>query len=165
MLPRNQRMELLSKAYVRAVVAFAGGICVEPIPDFGIDLTIHHVASETGQYTDEGALINLQLRSTTEATYDNDEDAYHYELDVKTYNHLRKTAVRIPRLLILFVMPKEETIWVTQEREGMTIRNCAYYLSLKGHPTTTNEQSITVAIPCKQIFSMNFLQRQFQKGR
>src|SRR5688572_979589 len=103
MLPRNQRMELLSRAYIQAVVAHAGCTSAMPSPDFGIDLNIHRISEIDGSLTDEGAALHLQLKSTTEAAYRADEDAFHYDLDIKAYNFLRKSKVLIPRFLVLFV--------------------------------------------------------------
>lgn len=70
MLSRNQRMELLSRAYFQAVVAHAGGSLAVPMPDCGIDYGIHYVQDGI----DEGAVCYVQLKSTTAATYRADED-------------------------------------------------------------------------------------------
>src|SRR5690348_1914525 len=94
MLPRNQRMELLARAYVHAVIAQAGGICATPSPDYGVDLDVHSISEEGGTFTDEGAAFHLQLRSTTDAAYREADDAFHHDLDIKTYNFLRKADVR-----------------------------------------------------------------------
>jgi len=51
MLPRNQRMELLSRAYVRAVAAHAGFTCDDVESDFGVDLAIRAVEWENVDIT------------------------------------------------------------------------------------------------------------------
>ena len=45
MLPRNQRQEALSRAYVRAVAARAGVLCTDTTQDFGIDLFFRAVGN------------------------------------------------------------------------------------------------------------------------
>jgi hypothetical protein len=52
MLPRNQRQEALSRAYVRAVAAQAGVICNDAGQDFGIDLFLRGVGTRNGEYCD-----------------------------------------------------------------------------------------------------------------
>ncbi len=59
MLPRNQRMEALSKAYVQSIVAQAGCICVEVNPDFGTDLMIRSVVCDRDRHVDGGAFLEL----------------------------------------------------------------------------------------------------------
>lgn len=157
MLPRNQQMEYLSRMYVQAVVTQAGGICAEPRPDFGIDFGIHGVVHDQNHYSDDGAIAHLQLKSTTEAAYHADKDAYQYDLPVKNYHQLRKAVVKVPRFLVLFVMPKEENLWLHQDHESLRLRHCAYYLSLKGMPGTTNQNTVSVMVPRAQVFSIEFL--------
>jgi hypothetical protein len=164
MLPRNQRMELLSKAYIRALAAQAGGLCVTPNPDFGLDFSIHFVAHDGG-FFDEGAVVDIQLKSTTTASFDASQQAHRFDLDVRAYNHLRKDPINAPRLLVLFIMPDDEALWLSQDHEGLVLRSCAYYLSLQGMPETKNERTIRISVPRAQIFSVEFLQRQFQERR
>lgn len=164
MLPRNQRMELLSRAYVQAVVAQAGGLCASPIPDYGFDFNIHRVGLTDGRYTDEGAVMHLQLKSTTDAPYQEDADAFQYDLDVRTYNHLRTEGTNAPRYLVLYRMPTDELLWLSQDREEMLLRHCAYYLSLAGMPETQNPHRIRVFVPRQQVFSVDFLRGHFQEG-
>jgi hypothetical protein len=45
MLPRNQRQEVLSRAYVRAATARAGVLCFDSTQDFGIDLFLRAVTA------------------------------------------------------------------------------------------------------------------------
>lgn len=162
MLPRNQRMELLSRAYVQAVAAEAGGVCVAPNPDFGLDFSIHFVAHEGG-FFDEGAVVDIQLRSTTTAAFESTQQVFPYDLDVRAYHHLRRDRTTTARLLVLFVMPDQESLWLNQDHEGLVLRKCAYYLSLQGMPETKNERSIRVSVPLAQVFSVEFLRKQFQE--
>ena len=159
MLPRNQRMELLARAYVHAVVAQAGCIGAIPSPDYGVDLDVHSVSEEGGTFTDEGVAFHLQLRSTMDAAYREEDDAFHYDLDVKIYNFLRKPDVKVPRYLVLFVMPKDEFAWLSQDHEGLLLRHCAYYHSLHGVAPTRNKDSVAIVIPRQQVFSVAFVER------
>jgi hypothetical protein len=155
-------MELLSRAYFQAVVAQAGGTCVAPTPDFGIDFDVHDVASDDGKFSDVGVVMHVQLKSTTEAVFVQERDIFQYDLEMKAYNSLRKHPVNVPWFLVLFIMPKDETIWLNQDHEGMILRHCAYYLSLAGMPEVANEDRVRVTVPRQQVFSVPFLQQWFQ---
>ncbi len=165
MLPRNHRMELLSKAYVRAVVAQAGFSCDDVHSDFGIDLTVRNIAQRDGRFVDLGPLVDLQLKSTTFAGIRVTNKQIHYDLSVKNYNDLRMENInRQPRLLVLFVMPDGEEEWLTQTEEATTLRHCAYYVSLVGAPATQNERTVSVAIPENNLFNAKLLDDLAAKG-
>ena len=164
MLPRNQRMELLSKAYVRAVAAQAGCACDEIESDFGIDLSIRGILRENNQYLDEGGIVEIQLKSTSIAGRRFAAGEMHYDLPVRNYNHLRKVVTDRPtRLLVLFVMPENEEGWLVQDRQGMSLHHCCYYVSLEGIPSTNNQHTIAVTIPERNVFSADYLRRQLLK--
>jgi len=159
MLPRNQRMELLSRAYVRAVAAHAGFTCDDVESDFGVDLAIRAVEWENGGYHDLGVVLDVQLKSTTIAGVRFADTEVFYELPVRNYRHLRKeTKNGLRRVLVLYLMPVDETSWLSQDRDGITLHHCCYYLSLKGFPETANQNTVTVTIPRANMFSPNSLQ-------
>lgn len=158
MLPRNHRMELLSKAYVHAVASYAGCGCDDVRSDFGIDLSIRAVSWSHGRFIDDGLLLDLQLKSTLAVSIRGTEDRIFYELAVRNYDHLREQIRDWPRrLLVLFLMPENEDEWLTQDRQGMVMRQCCYYLSLKGYPVTSNKKTVTVEIPQANLFSADYL--------
>ncbi len=165
MLPKNHRMELLSKAYVRAVAAQAGFACDDVHSDFGIDLTVRNIALNGGRFVDLGPLVDIQLKSTTIAGVRYKNQEIHYDLTVKNYNDLRmETINRQPRLLVLFIMPDDEEKWLTQTDQTTTIRHCAYFVSLLGAAATQNERTVTVAIPASNLFSAELLNELAAKG-
>jgi Domain of unknown function (DUF4365) len=166
MLPRNQRMELLSKAYVRVIAANAGCSCHELESDFGIDLELRGIVWEDRRYLDIGVLVDAQLKSTTLNGVRITDDHIYYELTARNYQHLRKDVGRLPpRLLVLFLMPDKEEHWLHQDSEGITLRHCCYYLSLDGFPATTNIRTVTVAIPRINVFSASYLQKLLQERK
>jgi hypothetical protein len=156
MLPRNQRQEALSRAYIRAVAAQAGVICGEPEHDFGIDLCLRAVRRRGQRYTDVSGQLDLQVKSTTRA----DVGATHvaYDLDVKNYDDLREGGDNCPRLLVVLVLPDDETQWLSQSPEELTLRHCAYWLSLEGQQATTATRTIRIAIPRSNVFSVEAVQ-------
>ncbi len=156
MLPRNQRQEALSLAYVRSVAAQAGVMCSEFDEDFGIDLCLRAVDERAGQFFDSGDQLDLQVRSSTRAG--ESETAITYDLDVRTYDLLRREQPRCPRILVFMVLPAEERRWLTQSEEALSLHRCVYWLSLRGAEASESRSSIRVTIPRENIFSVESLQ-------
>jgi hypothetical protein len=162
MMTRAHRQEALSRAYVQAVAAQAGLLWGKTDLDYGIDLSLRSVGIQANRRRDAGVQIDLQLRSTTRAAVL--ETEVRYDLDVQTYNDLRDENCRCPRLLVVFIMPAEEDRWLSQTQEELTLRHCAYWLALKGYPSTTATSTLRIAIPLTNNFSVeavtHLLQRQ-----
>ncbi|SRR6266511_4163874 len=161
MLPRNQRQEALSRAYVHAIAAQSGVVSSKPEPDFGIDLSLRFVAEVQNRHRDAGTQLDLQLKSTTRASVT--DVAVKYDLEVDTYNDLRNDTCPIPRLLVVLVLPEDEAEWLTQSAEALTLRHCAYWMSLRGYPPTTATSTIRVTIPLANRFSVEAVQRLMQR--
>ena len=155
MMTRGHRQEALSRAYVLAVAAQAGLLSSRPDPDYGIDLSLRAVEIHNRRHADTSVQIDLQLRSTTRASVT--ETAVTYDLDVDTYNALRTASAGCPRYLVLYVMPEDESEWLSQSPIELCLRHCAYWLSLDGTPATTAVSTIRVAIPLANVFSADAL--------
>ncbi len=152
MLPRNQRQEALSWAYVRAVAAQAGVLCSAEEQDFGIDLSLRGVEIRGRQYWGTGPRLDLQVKSTTQ-----DEiraDSVVYDLEVRAYNILRESSWPRPRILVLLVLPQDEDAWLAQSADELVLRRCAYWMSLQGAEPTTARTTIRVTIPSNNRFSV-----------
>jgi hypothetical protein len=156
MLPRNLRQEALSRAYVRAVAARAGVICGTTENDLGLDLLLRAVVIHDQQYWDAGPQIDLQLKSTTRAEVRDGEVIY--DLDVRAYDVMRQEANR-PRLLVVLLLPEDESLWVSQSVDELILRRCAYWISLRGAAPTSNQATVRIAIPQGNVFSADALQR------
>jgi hypothetical protein len=163
MLPRNLRQEALSRAYVRAVAARAGVICGATENDLGFDLLLRAVEQHGQQFWDSGPQIDLQLRSTTQAGVRDAEVVY--DLDVRTYDLLRREPSPRPRLLVLLVLPEDEAEWLTQSADELILRRCAFWRSLRGAAPTTNQATIRLVIPLANVFSVEALQRLMDEAR
>jgi len=152
-LPRNQRQEALSRAYVRAVAARSGLLCDFPREyDYGIDLSLHHIGRRGSRVSESGFRLDLQLKSTTSAQVTTNQVLY--DLEVKAYDDLRDPAVSGYRILVVMLLPPDESLWTSQTEDQLVIRHCAYWLSLRGLPPTTNQRTTRVAIPRGNVFSV-----------
>jgi hypothetical protein len=156
MLPRNQRQEALSRAYVRAVAAQAGVICNDVFQDYGIDLCLRAVGENGRRYSDLGDQFDLQLKSTTRAIIN--EAQILYDLEVRDYDVLRRTRTQCPRFLVVLVLPGEESQWLTQSVEELILRRCAYWFSLRGAPAVTAHTTTRITVPRGNVFSVEAVQ-------
>jgi len=151
MMTRNHRQEALCRAYVQAVAALAGVGTSRPEPDYGIDLSLRVIQQQDNVHQDARVQLDLQLRSTTRANVTDTQVSY--DLDVRTHEYLRQRS-RIHCILVLLVLPEDEGQWLSQSVEELTVRHCAYWISLEGAEPTTATSSIRIAIPRTQVFSV-----------
>src|SRR5579862_348454 len=163
MLPRNQRQELLSRTYIRAVAAQAGVVVSEPENDYGIDMTLRAVTVRDGRWRDIGPQIDLQVKST--ARPDIGDTYLSYDLPVVNYDDLRETGIPTPRLLVVLALPDDEAIWLSQSVEELTLRRCAYWLSLAGEPATAAHTTVRVFLPLANVFSTSAILGMMQQMR
>jgi hypothetical protein len=157
MLPRNQRQENISRAYVRAIAALPGVICGDVATDFGIDMYLRSVTERDGQYIDSGDQLDLQVKSSSLSTVTETEVVH--DLEIRSYDVLRQNRPRCPRLLVLLVVPAEEGEWISQSLDELIIRRCAYWHSLRGAEPATTTKTTRITIPRTNVFSVEAVQR------
>ena len=103
----------------------------------------------------------MQLKCT--ATPDFRDGALHYPLAAKNYGDLIPKNVMVPRILVVVAVPADVSNWLTMSEQSLTLRNCAYWLSLRGAPESENEHTKTVRIPVEQRFDAGALRDIFQR--
>jgi len=152
MLPTNLIQEALSRAYVQAVAARAGVVCRSIESDFGFDLILRAVLQHDHQYLDDGPQLDIQLKSSTRVEVRGTEILY--DLEVRAYNLLRRGNPQNPRILVLLVLPDEESLWLGQSADELILRRCAYWMSLRNATPTENVATVRITIPRANIFSV-----------
>ncbi len=146
----QHQKESLGQAYVRAVVAKAGFNIAVSEHDYGVDGLIKDVADRGGRYFETGFGINFQLKSSVDVVF---EDGFVvYDLESKNYNDLVYETTMLPNILVLFVLPHDEQLWLNVDREHLSIRHCAWWCSLAGLAPTQNSESKRIRIPIEQVF-------------
>ena len=163
MLTRNHRQEALSRAYVQIIAARCGLTCSVRDFDYGIDLTLHDIMRRGRRYVESGLLLNIQAKSTAAATRTTTDVLY--DMDVKTFDDLRDTTVGKPRILVLLVLPNDESQWTVETEEHLLLRHCAYWMSLRGQRAIPNKRTVRVAIPRTNVFSVEGLQGLMERLR
>jgi len=156
MLTDNQVKEQLSIAYVNAVAA----IC-----NFGCEITRLDIDSIDVSITCNGNLaadsiirspeIKIQLKATENLVL-NASGHYSFPLSIKNYDDLRANTLA-PRLLVVLNLPNSRDGWLSHSINDLIIRNCAFWLNLKGAPNVFNTANITVHLSALNVFSPNAL--------
>ncbi len=153
-MDRELRLEQLSFAYVRALAAALGFEVHEYKPDiFGVDLTLTAKGSR-GPVSCPSLGLQVKANTRESLLY---EDGIHYPLKVRTYNDLRDEHVASPRILVVVLVPKEDTEWIRQNQDELAMRKCGYWISLAGRGSVPNVDNVTVRVPWENVLSADAL--------
>ena len=151
----NFIQEQLSWAYVRAVTFRAGlGLSNPVVDNHGIDGTIIDPDLRGVNRVD------FQLKATTQ--YEIRNDAIVYDLRVEDYNRLI-IEDDVPRVLILFIMPDDDSQWLAQSKAELCLRKCSYWVSLMGKAHSRNSSTVRVAVPAANVFDQDGLRDLFRR--
>lgn len=155
--------ECIGSAYTRALVSYAGyNICISE-HDYGFDGKILDVEydEEYKRYSESGFLINFQLKSTVD--YELKDDMIIYDLEVKNYRDLIRPNPGSPRILILYLMPREKEKWLINDHERLIIERGAWWYSLKGLPECSNKDKKRIKIPAGNLLSVESLNEMMKR--
>jgi hypothetical protein len=145
----NAQKEQFSVAFIYAVSSVAGCGMARPLPDDdSIDWTLNKSLSRRPR-------LDIQLKCT--AGDDGLGTHISFPLKLKNYDDLILTNLISPRALVLVTVPKDIEDWMLWSVDDCSLRHCAYWASLRGLPPTSNDTSVTVQIPRKNIFNAEAL--------
>lgn len=152
MLTENQVKAELSVSYIHAVAAICHYSCEHTRVDSdSIDVTIKSNGFITTGSIIRSPEIQIQLKASENLSLDA-SSRYIFDLPVKNYEDLRANTLT-PRLLVALNLPNVKANWLTHSVNDLIIRNCAFWLNLKGLPQTSNTTAVRVFIPQANIFS------------
>jgi hypothetical protein len=149
----------LSYAYLHAVASRCGIICESTgrhTDDTGVDAVLR----VRGKLISDSVLtqftVDVQLKASKGVPVEQD-GRYSYSLRLKNYDELRSTATGSPQLLVVLVLPPKPEEWLTQSEDCLVARRCAYWLSIRDAPESTNETHQTVYTPRQNVLSTELL--------
>ena len=157
----NTQKEEFNYAYLYAVTSAAGYSFQKssrPTDVGGIDIIISGIETQYSLYPPR---LEIQVKSTSTDVVS--EEFVRYPLKLKNYNELRKSKILTLRLLIVVLSPDNLNNWVQQSETELCLRHCAYWMSLKGMPETSNKVNVTISIPRQQIFTVDTLKTLMQR--
>ena len=155
-MQRNTMKERFSLAFIGAVASKAGFHIDEPRVDSdSVDGTLR---ADFGRRP----RMEFQAKATSQDSLRDSHLSFH--LPVNNYEDLRVDEPINPRILIVLLMPKDESQWLCHTREELCLRYCAYWKSLEGKPPTQNTTTIAVQIPVCNIFNSGQLSELMEKA-
>lgn len=151
-------MEDMSEAYLRALCAANGFSITRSTHDNeGWDVIISCKDKVDADSIYFCPKVEVQLKSSYTNISSNPDGSITYKLEVKNYKSLIECNRIIPQILIVFHMLSDEAQWIEHTNDWLKITKCAYWISLKGHPDTTNTSTINVNIPGSNILTKDSL--------
>lgn len=124
-------------------------------PSVDDDSVDWQIAATGGQGTTRSPRLEIQLKCRTELDVLDDE--FRLPLEVKNFNDLAPTNVMVPRILVLVMVPTNVSEWLSLDDMSLVLRNCAYWVSLRGREPSDNTHTETVGIPRSQRFDVDAL--------
>jgi len=157
LLSASDQKEALSRVYVRAVAARAGYVTTDR--DFdrdGVDLGIEAGGNMRPK-------LDVQMKATENLGAPKGEH-FHFPLKAGNYDKLR-IDTQTPRILVVLDLPKDSSRWMTVTEESLVLRRRAFWLNLRGCDEKSNQSSVTVQIPCGNLFNVDSLHCLMQQSR
>ena len=153
MMHLDQQKEQFSKAFVQAVATIAGYGTYQPaVDDDSVDLG---VAARSSANTPRRPRLELQLKCTH--VDEGGVEFLAYDLKLKNYEDLRADTI-VPRILVVVLVPQDVNSWMEITDQEVCLRHCAYWLSLKDLPATSNAYKVRMQIPRAAKFTPQELQ-------
>lgn len=151
----DQYKQQISFAYVRAVAAATGLAVDERSVD--VDSVDLQVSSTSKRGTVKSPKLELQAKCFGDGLFQGDE--FGYPLKLKNYDDLREPDVMVPRILVVVRVPKDETQWLGGGDDGLLLRHCGYWCSIRGRAdyegnAEPGNERVTVRLPRIQRFDV-----------
>ena len=143
MADMNTLKERFSLAHIYAVATSAGYLVDEVRVDR--DSVDGVLKSDFGRRP----RIDFQAKATARDLVRSDHIAF--PLPIKNYDDLRADTLT-PRLLVVILLPDDQSQWLNQSPDETCMRYCGYWLSLANRPHVPNTTTETVHIPLTQVF-------------
>lgn len=77
---------------------------------------------------------------------------------IRRYDDLRSEALSTARILVVLFLPDNPNQWLQHTEDALTLRKCAYWVSLRGAEPSDNDTTQTVYLPKAQRFDPDGLQ-------
>jgi hypothetical protein len=146
MLTRNLIEAELSLAYLQAVAAIVSFSVDVPHQDLD---SIDAVISGKGRIAPDSLAISPRIELQLKASINiqpNNNGEIPFDLSIKNFDDLR-AGTMLPRLLVIMVLPKEQSEWLIHSSDKLILQRCCYYLNLRGLPESFNRSHQRVYVP------------------
>jgi hypothetical protein len=139
----NDRKCAFSEAWLRAVAPVAGfGVQGGTQPDDqSVDITI----TSKRRGISSNPRVDVQLKCTANDLGDHPQISF--SLPQNNYEDLRDVNVSVPIILVVVQVPVDPLNWILAYADKLEVFRAAWWISLRGYPSTGNTGNTTVHIP------------------
>jgi hypothetical protein len=138
--PETALKERLGHAIVDLIASRAGCQTTQPHTDYkSTDINISPMADDLPMQ------IDVQIKGVT--TLKIDGAFLKYRLEKRNYDHLRRTDLLVPRMLVVADINKLRSKWVRCKNDSVVFSNSVYWLDLHDLPDATQKTKVPVRIP------------------
>ncbi len=150
----------LSYAYLHAVASKAKMSCSfgnRHDDNNGVDAKLSAIGPFDGGGYLNDISMNIQLKATKSTpTFVGDYISYLIQ-GIKRYDELRLTNLFTPRFLVVLFLDEVSDNWLQITADQLIIKKCAYWVSLRGAPDSTNGTGQTIYIPKENLLTPSAL--------
>lgn len=158
MLLDNDIKEHLALAYVYAVASRAGcSTELIRVDRNSVDITVKHVDVAAGPDEVREGVIDVQVKA-----YVHDPPAgpiRYYLTNEKNFRDLRQAHCLYPKVLVVVLLPTDESTWMHLTEDALVLRRCGYWKSLVG------SEDRTVVFPRENVLDGEALMRMMRLAR
>jgi hypothetical protein len=156
-LSNNDIESELSYAYLHAVASKAGVMSKHVTrheDNKGIDahLTAWGPFPEGGYLNEIDLKIQLKAKKGVPPCQNAHFSYFLQDRNSKRYNELRAETTSTHRILVILFLPDSIEEWLKHTEDELILKNCAYWVSLRGAKSSENDTGQTIYIPKAQTF-------------
>ncbi len=155
----------LSYAYLHAVASVKGINCEQSnrhADNRCVDATLTCWQDFENSYREEIDL-KIQLKATIREPSNTESHFSYFFKGVKQYDFLREETKSQHRLLVVLFLPSNQDDWLKVSPAELILKNCAYWVSLRGADASSNATGTTVYLPKEQVLAPDNLLSVFEK--
>ncbi|PUA19151.1 DUF4365 domain-containing protein [Glaciimonas sp. PCH181] len=154
----------LSYAYLHAVASFSGANCQSASrhsDNRGIDAQLTAWGPFPGGGARQEVDLKVQLKATVAMPSSTGTHFSYHLKDIERYNDLRGLTYSVPRILVVLFLPQNKAHWILSSDAELSLKKCAYWVSLAGAEESANKSGITVYLPKNQVLTSESLSKLF----
>lgn len=155
--PETALKERLGHAVVDMIATRAGCQATQPYTDYkSTDVLISPIADDLPMQVD------AQIKAVT--TLQLDGQFLKYKLKKRNYDHLRRTDLMIPRVLLVADLHQQSDNWVVCEADRVSFCKSVYWMDLHNFPDATQISDVPLRIPVANRLTAMELVGLLQRG-
>lgn len=106
--------------------------------------------------------VKVQVKTSSRLALNPDGDGIVYDLDLETYDFLRKTNHGVARALVVIQLD-DESDWVDVQQDVTRLKGKGGWLNLFGAPATENTDTVRIRIPSANTLDEEGLMRMIRE--